>query len=46
MNTEAVNAFIVDAWRQVVDATGGETADGEWFRLCVLPSLGSVVLFW
>lgn len=41
-----LDGWVVDAWGQVVSATGGETLDGEWFRLCVLPPLGSVLLFW
>jgi sterol desaturase/sphingolipid hydroxylase (fatty acid hydroxylase superfamily) len=39
-----LDSTIVSSWSYVVAQTGGEDAD--YFRLCVLPSLGSVVLFW
>ena len=36
--------LIIKGWTTIVDNTGGETY--AYIRLCVLPSLGSVVLFW
>ena len=40
----AANAAIESGWGRVVEVTGGE--EDDFFRLCLLPSLGSVALFW
>lgn len=41
---DSANGAIASGWAKVVNATGGEAED--YFRLCLLPSLGSVALFW
>eukprot|EP00756_Hemistasia_phaeocysticola_P055120 Hpha_TRINITY_DN31032_c0_g1::TRINITY_DN31032_c0_g1_i1::g.64026::m.64026/K07750/E1.14.13.72, SC4MOL, ERG25; methylsterol monooxygenase len=43
--TKTLDAVIISGWSRVVEATGGEE-EGDWFRLCLLPSLCSVGLFW
>ena len=40
----ALDGFIEEGWGWVVAQTGGD--EGDYFRLCVLPSVGSVALFW
>ena len=41
---ESADRGIASAWSVVVDWSGGE--DGDYFRLCILPTLASIFLFW
>jgi len=36
--------LIIRVWAQIVEVTGGEAED--YFRMCILPALSSIVLFW
>ena len=42
---ESADGAIAAAWSVVVEWSGGEEG-GDYFRLCILPTLGSICLFW
>ena len=43
---DLANEFVGSSWSTVVDFTGSIMSDSHYFRICVMPTGLSLVLFW